>query len=73
MIQFHRNEMMSDFDAGGRTFFTSRELLAMDGDPLSPLPPKKLHFEELKMIKYYIDDPSELELKDLPSHLEYAF
>ncbi|GKF12443.1 reverse transcriptase domain-containing protein, partial [Tanacetum coccineum] len=28
---------------------------------------------ELKTVKYSIDDPSELELKDLPSHLEYAF
>ncbi|GKF50957.1 hypothetical protein Tco_0147424, partial [Tanacetum coccineum] len=42
-------------------------------DLLSPLPPKELHFEELKMIKSSIDDPPELELKDLPSHLEYAF
>ncbi|GJR44625.1 reverse transcriptase domain-containing protein [Tanacetum coccineum] len=37
------------------------------------LPSVKLHFEELKMIKSSIDDPPELELKDLPSHLEYAF
>ncbi|GJY54177.1 reverse transcriptase domain-containing protein [Tanacetum coccineum] len=28
---------------------------------------------EIKMIKSSIDDPPELELKDLPSHLEYAF
>ncbi|GJS91970.1 reverse transcriptase domain-containing protein [Tanacetum coccineum] len=42
-------------------------------DPSSPLPPKELHVEELKIVKYYIDDPPELELKDLPSHLEYAF
>ncbi|GJX81206.1 reverse transcriptase domain-containing protein [Tanacetum coccineum] len=33
----------------------------------------ELHFEELKTIKSSIDDPSKLELKDLPSHLEYAF
>ncbi|GJX57376.1 retrovirus-related pol polyprotein from transposon TNT 1-94 [Tanacetum coccineum] len=45
----------------------------LNDDPSSPLPPKELHFEELKMIKSSIDDPSELELKDLPSHLEYAF
>ncbi|GJX11838.1 reverse transcriptase domain-containing protein [Tanacetum coccineum] len=31
----------------------------------------ELHFEELKMIKSSIDDLPELELKDLPSHLEY--
>ncbi|GKA01680.1 reverse transcriptase domain-containing protein [Tanacetum coccineum] len=34
---------------------------------------KKLHFKEIKMIKSSIDDPPELELKDLPSRLEYAF
>ncbi|GJY89695.1 DNA-directed DNA polymerase [Tanacetum coccineum] len=34
---------------------------------------KELHFEELKTIKSSIDDPPELELKDLPSHLEYTF
>ncbi|GKB67969.1 reverse transcriptase domain-containing protein, partial [Tanacetum coccineum] len=39
-------------------------------DPSSPLPPKELHFEELKMIKSTIDDPSDLELKDLPSPLD---
>ncbi|GKF49443.1 hypothetical protein Tco_0142694, partial [Tanacetum coccineum] len=45
----------------------------LNDDPSFPLPPKELHFEELKMIKYSIDDPPDLELKDLPSHLEYAF
>ncbi|GKA05140.1 reverse transcriptase domain-containing protein [Tanacetum coccineum] len=42
-------------------------------DPSSPLPLKELNFEELKTVKSSIDDPPELELKDLPSHLEYAF
>ncbi|GKF58531.1 hypothetical protein Tco_0172068, partial [Tanacetum coccineum] len=42
-------------------------------DPSSPLPPKELHVEELKIVKSSIDDPPELELNDLPSHLEYAF
>ncbi|GJV57944.1 hypothetical protein Tco_1458949 [Tanacetum coccineum] len=45
----------------------------LNDDPSSPLPPKELHVEELKIVKSSIDDPSELELKDLPSHLEYAF
>ncbi|GJZ14248.1 hypothetical protein Tco_0549478 [Tanacetum coccineum] len=45
----------------------------LNDDPSSPLPPKELKFEELKMIKSSIDDPPELEFKDLPSHLEYAF
>ncbi|GJW07114.1 reverse transcriptase domain-containing protein [Tanacetum coccineum] len=45
----------------------------LNDDPSSPLSPKELHVEELKIIKSSIDDPPELELKDLPSHLEYAF
>ncbi|GKD93526.1 reverse transcriptase domain-containing protein [Tanacetum coccineum] len=45
----------------------------LNNDPSSPLPSKELHFEELKTIKSFIDDPPELELKDLPSHLKYAF
>ncbi|GJT68571.1 reverse transcriptase domain-containing protein [Tanacetum coccineum] len=45
----------------------------LNDDPSSPLPSKELHVEELKIIKSSIDDPPELELKDLPSHLEYAF
>ncbi|GKD56651.1 hypothetical protein Tco_1290038 [Tanacetum coccineum] len=45
----------------------------LNDDPSSPLPPKELHVEELKIIKSSIDDPLELDLKDLPSHLEYAF
>ncbi|GKA20899.1 reverse transcriptase domain-containing protein [Tanacetum coccineum] len=45
----------------------------LNDDPSSPLPPKELHLEELKIVKSFIDDPLELELRDLPSHLEYAF
>ncbi|GKA46423.1 reverse transcriptase domain-containing protein, partial [Tanacetum coccineum] len=45
----------------------------LNDDPSSPLPLKELHIEELKIVKSSIDDPPELELKDLPSHLEYAF
>ncbi|GKE99028.1 hypothetical protein Tco_0022379, partial [Tanacetum coccineum] len=59
-----------DFDPEGDLLL--REKLLND-DPSSPLPPKELHFEEIKTIKSSIDDPPELELKDLPSHLEYAF
>ncbi|GJT46362.1 reverse transcriptase domain-containing protein, partial [Tanacetum coccineum] len=42
----------------------------LNDDPSSPLPPKELNLEELKTVKSSIDDPLELELKDLPSHLE---
>ncbi|GJX26888.1 reverse transcriptase domain-containing protein [Tanacetum coccineum] len=45
----------------------------LNDDPSSPLPPKEIHVKELKIVKSSIDDPPELELKDLPSHLEYAF
>ncbi|GJU95382.1 hypothetical protein Tco_1320138 [Tanacetum coccineum] len=45
----------------------------LNKDSYSPLPPKDLKFKELKSVKSSVDEPSELELKDLPSHLEYAF
>ncbi|GJS78070.1 reverse transcriptase domain-containing protein [Tanacetum coccineum] len=45
----------------------------LNKDPYSPLPLKDLKCEELKSVKSSVDEPSELELKDLPSHLEYAF
>ncbi|GJR08820.1 hypothetical protein Tco_0791472 [Tanacetum coccineum] len=60
----------ADFDLEGDLLLLEKLL---NDDPSSPLPPKELHFEEIKMIKSSIDDPPELELKDLPSHLEYAF
>ncbi|GJX98095.1 reverse transcriptase domain-containing protein [Tanacetum coccineum] len=60
----------SDFDPEGDIRLLEKLL---NDDPSSPLPPKELNYEELKIIKSSIDDPPELELKDLPSHLEYAF
>ncbi|GJT63401.1 reverse transcriptase domain-containing protein [Tanacetum coccineum] len=45
----------------------------LNKDPYSPLPPKDLKCEELKSVKSSVDEPLELELKHLPSHLEYAF
>nr|GEV22409.1 reverse transcriptase domain-containing protein [Tanacetum cinerariifolium]GEW06803.1 reverse transcriptase domain-containing protein [Tanacetum cinerariifolium] len=48
------------------------ELLNKDPSS-SPLSPKKLNVEEIKIIKSSIDEPPELKLKELPSHLEYAF
>ncbi|GJR55989.1 reverse transcriptase domain-containing protein [Tanacetum coccineum] len=41
--------------------------------PYFPLPLKDLKCEELKSVKSSVDEPLELKLKDLPSHLEYAF
>ncbi|GKF30810.1 hypothetical protein Tco_0100608, partial [Tanacetum coccineum] len=60
----------ADFDPEGDILLLKKLL---NDDPLSPLLPKEIHFKELKIIKSSIDDPPELELKDLPSHLEYAF
>ncbi|GKC19445.1 reverse transcriptase domain-containing protein [Tanacetum coccineum] len=59
-----------DFDPEGDLLLLEKLL---NDDPSSPIPLKELHFEELKMIKSSIDDPLELELKDLPSQLEYVF
>ncbi|GKB03211.1 reverse transcriptase domain-containing protein, partial [Tanacetum coccineum] len=62
---------------GDDDFYSEGDLLLLEkllnDDPSSPLPSKELHVEELKIIKSSIDDPPELELKDLPYHLEYAF
>ncbi|GJW85556.1 reverse transcriptase domain-containing protein [Tanacetum coccineum] len=60
----------TNFDLEGDILLIEKLL---NDDPSSPLPPKELHVEELKIVKSSIDDPPELELKDLPSHLEYAF
>nr|GEU70531.1 reverse transcriptase domain-containing protein [Tanacetum cinerariifolium] len=46
----------------------------LNNDPsASSLPPKELNVEEIKIVKSSIDEPPELELKELPSYLEYAF
>nr|GEV70209.1 reverse transcriptase domain-containing protein [Tanacetum cinerariifolium] len=47
------------------------ELLNIDPSS-SPLPSKKLNMEEIKSVKSSINEPKELELKESPSHLEYA-
>ncbi|GJV78114.1 reverse transcriptase domain-containing protein [Tanacetum coccineum] len=60
----------ADFDLEGDLLLLEKLL---NDDPSSPLPLKELHFEEIKTIKSSIDDPPELELKDLLSHLEYVF
>ncbi|GJV94694.1 reverse transcriptase domain-containing protein [Tanacetum coccineum] len=45
----------------------------LNSDPSSTLPPEEQKFEELKTIEPSNDELPELELKDLPPHLEYAF
>nr|GEU75011.1 reverse transcriptase domain-containing protein [Tanacetum cinerariifolium] len=61
----------TDFDMEGDIRLI--EMLLNNDPSSSPLPPKELNVEEIKTIKSSIDEPSKLELKDLPSHLEYAF
>ncbi|GJV25949.1 DNA-directed DNA polymerase [Tanacetum coccineum] len=60
----------TDFDPEGDILLLEKYL---NNDPSSSLPPKELKFVEPKTEKSSIDEPPELELKDLPSHLEYAF
>nr|GEY70107.1 reverse transcriptase domain-containing protein [Tanacetum cinerariifolium] len=60
-----------DFDLEGDTHLLE-ELLNNDPSSSSLLP-KELNVEEIKTVKSSIDEPPELELKELPSHLEYAF
>ncbi|GJX53677.1 reverse transcriptase domain-containing protein [Tanacetum coccineum] len=42
----------------------------LNNDPTKDLPPKELKNDEIKMTKSSIEDHPELELKDLPPHLE---
>nr|GFC12147.1 reverse transcriptase domain-containing protein [Tanacetum cinerariifolium] len=44
----------------------------LNGDPCS-LPPMDLKLAEESKEKSFVEEPPELELKDMPSHFEYAF
>nr|GEW99859.1 reverse transcriptase domain-containing protein [Tanacetum cinerariifolium] len=57
-------------------------LTILNSEPLPPLPNheqylpsyrKELKVCEAKTVKSFVDEPPEVELKDLPPHLEYAF
>nr|GEU50849.1 reverse transcriptase domain-containing protein [Tanacetum cinerariifolium] len=61
----------TDFDLKGDICLL--EKLLNDDPSSSLLPPKELNVEEIKTVKSSIDEPPELELKELPSYLEYAF
>ncbi|GJR97583.1 reverse transcriptase domain-containing protein [Tanacetum coccineum] len=67
----YSQEVLGFSDNSERRHSSIEEML--NNDPCSPLPPKDLKCEELKSVKSSIDEPPELELKDLPSYLEYAF
>nr|GEU48293.1 reverse transcriptase domain-containing protein [Tanacetum cinerariifolium] len=62
-----------DFDPEGDIALNEKLL---NEDPSSNLPPMKnedLKQANVSMINHSIEEPPKLELKDLPSHLEYAF
>ncbi|GKC54857.1 reverse transcriptase domain-containing protein, partial [Tanacetum coccineum] len=58
------------YDSEGDILFLEKLL---NDDPTKDLPPKELKNDETKTTKSSIEEPPELELKDLPPHLEYAF
>ncbi|GKE00501.1 hypothetical protein Tco_1388484 [Tanacetum coccineum] len=45
----------------------------LNNDSIKDLPPEELKDDEIKMTKSSIEEPYELELKDLPPHLKYTF
>ncbi|GJW21440.1 reverse transcriptase domain-containing protein [Tanacetum coccineum] len=62
----------SDSSTSGNLTLSLDPILSTSSPSLTPFE-EELHVKELKIVKSSIDDPPELELKDLPSHLEYAF
>ncbi|GKE11425.1 reverse transcriptase domain-containing protein [Tanacetum coccineum] len=61
------------YDTGGDILYLEKLL---NGDPSPILPPMKnddLKQVDVTLTKPSIEEPPKLELKDLPSHLEYAF
>ncbi|GJS43606.1 reverse transcriptase domain-containing protein [Tanacetum coccineum] len=59
------------YDSEGDILFLEKLL---NDDLTNDLPPlKELKNDEIKMNKYSTEDPPEIELKDLPPHIEYAF
>ncbi|GJT94004.1 reverse transcriptase domain-containing protein, partial [Tanacetum coccineum] len=69
-------DLKDDFndEEGDISYFESL-LEVLNSDPFSPPTPLELKKEvkNVEPVKTSIEEPPELELKDLPSHLEYAF
>ncbi|GJS92635.1 reverse transcriptase domain-containing protein [Tanacetum coccineum] len=60
------------YDSEGDTFYLEQLLSVINNDPsLHPSPVYEINAPD--KIKSLCEDPPDLELKDLPSHLEYAF
>lgn len=60
----------SNFDPEGDILFLEKLL---NEDPIPSSPPMDLKMADVKEVKPSIENPPELELKDLPPHLEYAY
>nr|GFA10041.1 reverse transcriptase domain-containing protein [Tanacetum cinerariifolium] len=76
VFHFPADFLVLDFEADPRVS------LILGSEPLPLLPnheqylpsfKKELKVCEAKTVKYSVDEPPEVELKDLPPHLEYAF
>ncbi|GJY43878.1 reverse transcriptase domain-containing protein [Tanacetum coccineum] len=62
-------------DEEGDITYLEKLLEVLNNDPFSPPTPLefKKEVKKVKSVKTSIEEPPELELKELPSHLEYAF
>ncbi|GKC99311.1 hypothetical protein Tco_1169586 [Tanacetum coccineum] len=78
MIQLHR-KLIQHIRTLMRTFFSSKQLAILNSDPSPPPPNQEDYFPETRKdlkiceAKSSVNEPPEVELKDLPPHLEYAF
>ncbi|GJU95007.1 reverse transcriptase domain-containing protein [Tanacetum coccineum] len=69
-------DLNDDFnDEEGDVTYLENLLEVLNDDPFSPLTPLefKKEVKNVESVKTSIEEPPELELKELPSHLEYAF
>ncbi|GJX50973.1 hypothetical protein Tco_0277818 [Tanacetum coccineum] len=67
-------DLNEDFnDDEGDVIYLESLLEVLNDDPFSQLIPPKKQINNVESVKTSIEEPPDLELKDLPSHLEYAF
>ncbi|GJS30204.1 reverse transcriptase domain-containing protein [Tanacetum coccineum] len=67
-------DLKDDFnDEDDDVIYLESLLEVLNDDPFSPLFPPKKQINNVESVKTSIEEPPDLELKDLPSHLEYAF
>ncbi|GJY84199.1 reverse transcriptase domain-containing protein [Tanacetum coccineum] len=69
-------DLNDDFnDEEGDVIYLEKLLEVLNDDPFSQLIPSKFKkaIKNVESVKTSIEEPPDLELKDLPSHLEYAF